>query len=199
MAKETDIASNIDGLVNDLKEIIEQGRQQSSVVINSVICMTYWKIGHRIVEEEQQGKHRAEYGKQLLKRLALRLSLEYGINSCYSARDLRNYRQFYLTFNDYPKWYASVPNLTWTHYRSLLRVNDVNARKWYLKEAAMQTWPTRTLDRNIKSQYYFRLMQSPDKSAVAAEMERKTSDFLAMIWQDTAYCMEMNSCLLLNI
>lgn len=177
MAKETIMTSNIDTLVNDIKKIINQGRQRGAVAVNSVICTTYWEIGQRIVEEEQQGKQRAEYGRQLLKMLAMRLSMEYGNESCYTARDLRNYRQFYLTFKDFPKWYARVPNLSWTHYRSLLRVENEDARKWYLHEAAAQTWATRTLDRNINSQYYFRLMQSPDKDAVTAEMQKKTADY----------------------
>ena len=103
MAKETIMANNIDTLVNDIKKIINQGRQRGAVAVNSVICMTYWEIGQRIVEEEQLGKQRAEYGRQLLKMLAMRLSMEYGNESCYTARDLRNYRQFYLIFKDFPK------------------------------------------------------------------------------------------------
>lgn len=177
MANKEDVIINIDSLVEDIKLIIEQGRQKGAEVLNSVICMTNWSIGQRIVEEEQHGEKRAEYGKQLLKKLARQLTLVYGENNCYTARDLRNYRQFYQTFNDFPKWYARVPNLTWTHYRSLLRVNNEEARKWYLNEAASQTWPTRTLDRNINSQYYFRLVQSSDKDAVAAEMQVKTANY----------------------
>lgn len=177
MAKKDDIALNIDTLVNDVTIIIEQGRQKGAEVINSVICMTNWKIGQRIVEEEQHGEKRAEYGKQLLKRLARCLTFEYGDNNSYTARDLRNCRQFYLTFIDFPKWYSRVPNLTWTHYRSLLRVDDIEARNWYLNEAASQTWSTRTLDRNINSQYYYRLIQSSDKETVIAEMRAKTADY----------------------
>lgn len=177
MAKEVDKEPNIDRLVCDVEQIIEQGKQQGANVINAVICMTNWKIGQRIVEEEQQGEKRAAYGRHILKSLAERLAANHGDNKSFTTRDLRNYRQFYLTFNDFPKWYARVPNLNWTHYRSLLRVENDDARKWYLNEAASQTWTTRTLDRNINSQYYFRLLQSSDKDAVIAEMKSKTAGF----------------------
>ena len=91
--------------------------------------------------------------------------------------DLRNYRQFYLTFRDFEIWYARVPNLNWTHYRSLLRVQNEDARKWYMAEASKEHWSTRTLDRNINSQYYFRLLQSPKKNAVVAEMKAKIVNY----------------------
>lgn len=165
---------NIESLFNDVRNIINQGVGQSAHLVHSIACMTYWKIGQRIVEEEQQGEKRAEYGKQVLNKLADRLTDEYGENNNYSPRDLRNYRQFYLTFTDFPNWYARVPNLTWTHYRSLLRVNNAKARMWYIHEANSESWATRTLDRNINSQYYFRLLQSSDKIAVVKEMKVNT-------------------------
>ncbi len=168
---------NVDALFNDVRNIINQGIGQSVHGVNAIICLTYWKIGQRIVEEEQQGEKRAEYGKQVLKKLAVCLTNEYGANDNYSVRDLRNYRQFYLIFNDFPKWYARVPNLTWTHYRSLLRVDDAEARTWYINEANNETWSTRTLDRNINSQYYFRLLQSSNKNEVIKEMKEKTLSF----------------------
>lgn len=95
----------------------------------------------------------------------------------YSSRDLRNYRQFFLKFNDLQIWYARVPNLSWTHFRSLLRVDDDDARYWYTKEASQEMWSTRTLDRNIGSQYYYRLLQSPKKDKVVAEMKQLTKDY----------------------
>lgn len=177
MAQEKNITPldiNIDGLFNDVKDIINHGIGQSLHLVHSIVCMTYWKIGQRIVEDEQQGERRAEYGKQVLKKLAELLTDEFGENDNYSARDLRNYRQFYLTFSDFPKWCARVPNLTWTHYRSLLRVDNAEARMWYINEANSENWATRTLDRNINSQYYFRLLQSSDKTSVIKEMKTKT-------------------------
>lgn len=177
MAKKKDIAPadvNIEPLLYDVKSIIDQGIGQSVHTVHAIACLTYWKIGRRIVEDEQRGESRAQYGRQLLDKLAERLTEVLGANDNYSARDLRNYRQFFLTFNDFPKWYARVPNLTWTHYRSLLRVADAEARMWYVHEANAEAWATRTLNRNINSQYYFRLVRSSDKDKVVREMKAKT-------------------------
>ena len=177
MDKELVTAPNIDKLIYDVEQIIEGGRQQGADVLNSVICMTNWKVGRRIVEEEQHGEKRADYGKQIINNLSKRLIEKYGNKRSLAPRDLRNYRQFFLIFSDFPIWYARVPNLNWTHYRSLLRVDNADARKWYINEASEQTWPTRTLDRNINSQYYFRLLNSSNKDAVISEMKAKTSHF----------------------
>ena len=169
--------SKIDKLFLDVKQIIDEGRRQGSDAISAVICMTNWRIGRRIILEEQHGETRAEYGKAIINSLSKKLVVEYGNNKSISPRDLRNYRQFYLTFRDFEIWYARVPNLNWTHYRSLLRVQNEDARKWYLAEASKEHWSTRTLDRNINSQYYFRLLQSPKKDAVVAEMQSKTVNY----------------------
>lgn len=169
--------SKIDKLFLDVKQIIDEGRRQGSDAISAVICMTNWRIGRRIILEEQHGETRAEYGKAIINSLSKKLVVEYGNNKSISPRDLRNYRQFYLTFKDFEIWYARVPNLNWTHYRSLLRVQNEDARKWYLAEASKEHWSTRTLDRNINSQYYFRLLQSPKKDAVVAEMKSKTVNY----------------------
>ena len=169
--------SKIDKLFLDVKQIIDEGRRQGSDAISAVICMTNWRIGRRIILEEQHGETRAEYGQAIINSLSKKLVVEYGNNKSISPRDLRNYRQFYLTFRDFEIWYARVPNLNWTHYRSLLRVQNEDARKWYLAEASKEHWSTRTLDRNINSQYYFRLLQSPKKDAVVAEMKSKTVNY----------------------
>ena len=169
--------SKIDKLFLDVKQIIDEGRRQGSDAISAVICMTNWRIGRRIILEEQHRETRAEYGKAIINSLSKKLVVEYGNNKSISPRDLRNYRQFYLTFRDFEIWYARVPNLNWTHYRSLLRVQNEDARKWYLAEASKEHWSTRTLDRNINSQYYFRLLQSPKKDAVVAEMKSKTVNY----------------------
>ena len=93
----------------------------------------------------------------------------------YSVRRLQDYRQFYLCFKDIEIWHSRVPNLTWTHYRELLTVNDEVARQWYLQEAAREMWSVRTLHRNISSQYYHRLLQSQAKKEVHDEMTQKTA------------------------
>ena len=95
---------------------------------NRAIVLTYWHIGKRIIIQEQNGKERAEYGKALLDTLADELTREYG--KCYSKRNLQYYRKFYLYFSDEEIVNACVHNLTWTHFRSLLRVSDENARLW---------------------------------------------------------------------
>ena len=142
-------------LLSDVRLIVEQGLKTAYEGVNQVQISTYWQIGRRIVEEEQNGEDRAEYGTYLMKNLANEMTSEYG--DAYSLRNLQLMRQFYLLFKDLEIVNARVHNLRWTHFRSLLRVNDENARYWYMKEANDQMWSTRTLDRNIASQYYYRL------------------------------------------
>lgn len=164
-------------LLNDIRIIVESGLQQAYQGVSTVMIKTYWLVGKRIVEEEQHGEVRAKYGVGLLDDLATELSKEYA--NGFTARDLRNYRQLYLYFKDLEIWYARVPNLKWTHFRSLLRVEDDNARYWYMLEASREMWSTRTLDRNIGSQYYYRLLQSPQKEDVIEEMQQLTAPFQA--------------------
>ena len=159
-------------LVDDVKLIVEKGLREAYNKVNSVAIHTYWLIGKRIVEEEQHGKRRAEYGSRLIALLAEELSMEY--TQGFSARDLRNYRQLYLCFNDLEIWYTRVPNLKWSHYRTLLSVTSDDARYWYVREAASQSWSVRTLARNVGSQYYHRLLQSPKKEVVINEMLQLT-------------------------
>lgn len=169
--KKTVIPEN---LVTDLKQIILQSRQSAYAAVNACMISAYWKIGQRIVEEEQRGNARAEYGKGQLRALAKILTGEFGKG--FEERNLRYYRQFYLYFPEEEKiWNARVPNLTWTHFRSLLRVPDAEARFWYLKEASRESWSSRTLDRNIGSQYYHRLLMSQSKETVEMEMKERTA------------------------
>lgn len=161
--------------VEGIKQLVEEARLKSYAAINAVMLDTYWNIGRRIVEHEQQGKSRADYGARLLSLLADELTAAYGKG--FSARNLRNFRQFYILFPNEEIWHTRVPNLTWSHIRSLLRVTNEDARMWYLNEAARQTWSVRTLDRNISSQYYHRLLQSPRKETVVAEMQSLTAAY----------------------
>ena len=114
--------------------------------------------GRHIVEFEQAGEARATYGKKLLPRLADILSREFGKG--FDDRNLRNMRAFYLTF---PIWNAVRTELSWTHYRNLLRVSNPQARQWYMNEATTQNWSSRALDRQIDTLYYERLLLSGDK------------------------------------
>ena len=161
-------------IITDIKELVHAGRNAAYNAVNKATIMTYWNIGKKIVEEEQAGTERAEYGKRLISILSDELTKEFG--SGFSDRNLRNFRKFYLLFPDEKIWNACVPNLNWTHFRSLLRVDNEDARIWYMKEAASEGWSSRTLDRNISTQYYFRLLQSPKKEAVITEMQEKTKD-----------------------
>lgn len=150
-------------LLSDLRGIIRQAQEQAYLTVNAIQLMTYWRVGQRIVLEEQQGKARAAYGTQLLTLLSQELSKDYPKG--YTARDLRSYRQLYLYFSDLEIWHSRLPNLTWTHFRLLLRVTDPDARQWYMLEASREMWSTRTLDRNIASQYYQRLLHTPKTEA----------------------------------
>lgn len=162
-------------IIADIQQIVDSGMRQAYASANLAAVHTYWLVGRRIVEEEQAGSERATYGTNLLNKLASELSSIYPKG--YSARNLREYRQFYLYFNDLEIWHSRVPNLTWTHCRMLLRVSDDNARYWYLQEAAREMWSVRTLNRNIGSQYYYRLLQAPNKDAVVSEMLNLTTPY----------------------
>lgn len=156
--------------VRDIKQIVTQARQKAYAAINSAMVEAYWQMGKRIVEQEQQGKGRADYGTQLLKSLSKELTAEFGKG--FSVGSLYYYRQFYQTF---PEIFATPWRiLTWSHYKRLMQVPNADARAWYLKEAAEQMWSYRTLDRNIGSQYYERLLLSQHKDAVVSEMKALT-------------------------
>ncbi len=161
--------------VSDIIQIIRNGKDKAYAAVNASMIATYWNIGRRIVLEEQKGELRAEYGTQLLKKLSIELTKEIGKG--FTERNLRNFRLFYLQFPDYEIWHACVPNLTWTHFRALLSVENKDARYWYMNEAASENWSSRTLERNVGSQYYFRLLQSQHKEPVIREMQEKTADY----------------------
>ena len=147
--------------VNDVRSIIEQGRKMAYAAAGQAAITTYWNVGRRIVEEEQAGKVRAEYGKNLMKNLADDLVPSYG--NSYSKRNLDYYKKFYLLFPDIQIVNARVHNLEWTHVRRILSVTNSKARLWYLTVASENMWSTRELDRNISTQYYERRLaaQSP--------------------------------------
>lgn len=159
--------------IREIKQIIAQARQKAYTAINSAMVEAYWQMGRRIVEQEQQGNDRADYGSQLLKSLSKELTAEFGKG--FSLGSLYYYRQFYQTF---PEIFATPWRiLTWSHYKRLMQVSNANARTWYLKEAAEQMWSYRTLDRNIGSQYYERLLLSQHKDTVEGEMNALTAPF----------------------
>ena len=211
--------------VSDLKTIVGSAREYSYRAANTMQVVSNWLIGWRIVEQEQHGKQRAEYGKQIIKQASEALTAEFGKG--YSETALRRFRQFFIEFNDLqiqqpllaifneafekkqrpllaesiqpplvaksgiqdsqiqPPMVAKIatgsipmpPQLSWMHYEKLMRVADKDARMWYMQEAASQQWDYRTLKRNIDTQYYYRLMQTPTahKPEVEQEMVEKTA------------------------
>ncbi|WP_133582848.1 PDDEXK nuclease domain-containing protein [Sphingobacterium yanglingense] len=130
----------------------------------------YWEIGRRIVEKEQQGQDRATYGKEVLQ------NLSNGLGSGFSTRTLRDMRKCYLTFPEWKDLAHACAKLEWSHIRTITRVIDVNARKYYLKEAAEQNWGVRQLERNINTLYYQRLVSSTNKQPVIDEMVENIKD-----------------------
>ena len=153
--------SAITTLYDDIRAIIINTRNTIYKAVNTGILEANWKIGRRIVEEEQAGASRAEYGQRVINDLAEKLSDEFGQG--FDARELRRYRQFYLLF---PKWDALRPELTWTHYRTLIRVENERARLYYMNEAALQNWSTRALDSQIERLTYERILSSQNQLIV---------------------------------
>ena len=163
--------------ISEIKKILKNARQKAYTAVNSAMVEAYWEIGRRIVEEEQNGKERAEYGKEILQNLSKELTEEFGKG--YSYRTLREIRQFYLMFSDFEKWRTVSAKLTWSHFQKVLKVSDEKARIFYLTEAAENMWSVRTLDRNISTLYYNRIIASIDKKIVENEMKDKTKKLQA--------------------
>ncbi|OQW87678.1 MAG: hypothetical protein BWK72_12250 [Rhodoferax ferrireducens] len=151
-------------LLDALRSLIQQGRQQALRAVDMVQVQTCWEVGRHIVEFEQGGESRASYGKNLLPRLAQVLTQEFGKG--FDVTNLRHMRAFYLAF---PIRDAVRRELSWTHYRLMLRVSDDKARQWYMNEAAAQNWSSRALERQISTLYFERLVLSGDKASVTAE------------------------------
>jgi predicted nuclease of restriction endonuclease-like (RecB) superfamily len=143
-------------LFNAIKEIISQSRMKVFRAANSALLESYWQIGKLIVEDEQQGKLRAAYGKETLKNLSTQLTLEFGKG--FDERNLNNMRSFYSAF---PIWYALRTELSWTHYRLLSRLDSEEKRKFYIEESITSSWNSRELQRQINSLSYERSLTGP--------------------------------------
>ena len=154
------------GFIDDVRAILRDARRKAYAASNFIMVDAYWHIGRRIVQEEQGGKERAEYGSHLIRDLARRLGDEFG--NGVSVANLWNFRQFYRTFPSDEKLYALRRELTWTHWRLVMRVEDSAARDYYISECAGQGWNTRTLERNIATQSFARLLTPPTTSATVA-------------------------------
>ncbi|MBM0144118.1 DUF1016 N-terminal domain-containing protein [Segatella copri] len=176
-------------LVNDLRSIVSKARSKAFAAVNYSLVERNWRIGQRIVEEEQNGASRAEYGKHVIEVASAALTEEFGKG--FSETNIRTFRKFFLIFNDLeiqqtlsaesnlPKHQtlsdessllpqkgqtqsaqSELRLLPWSHYERLIRVEDKKAREWYAKEAFEQGWSFRTLNRNINILYYERLLIS---------------------------------------
>ena len=165
-----------DDILTDMRGIIDSARQSAYQAVNYALLQRNWLLGYRIAEEELKGDNRAEYGAEIIKSLSRELTDTYGKGFTKS-----NLYSFYAFYKAYPEIFQTPSGkfrmLSWSHYTALLQVKDAAAREWYEKEAAEQTWSVRTLQRNISSQYYYRLLKSQVKNPVKAEMEKLTSPY----------------------
>lgn len=193
-------------LVNDLRSIVSKARSKAFAAVNYSLVERNWRIGQRIVEEEQNGASRAEYGKHVIEVASAALTKEFGKG--FSETNIMNFKKFYLKFKELtiPQTLSEefkkqkhqtlsdesslLPQkgqtqsaqfelrlLPWSHYERLIRVEDKKAREWYAKEAFEQGWSFRTLNRNINTLYYERLLMSKKKQPVANEMQDKTKAY----------------------
>lgn len=148
-----------------IRGYVIEAQGQVYTAVNAAMVTAYWKIGKSIFEACGEND-RAAYGKQVLKYISERLTVEFGKG--FDISNLRNMRRFYLTF---PIQDALRPELSWTHYRSLMKVSDAKARTFYLEECAKAGWSSRQLERQINTMFYQRMLASRDKESVAAEIQ----------------------------
>ena len=161
----------------DACNIIETAQKVAYSAVDLTLVHRNWLLGKRIADEELNGESRAEYGAEVIKKLSKDLNAQYGRG--YTKTNLYNFYSFYKM---YPEIFHSESGksnvkLSWTHYRVLLQVKDEIAREWYENEALRETWSVKTLQRNISSQYYYRILKTQDKTAVEAEMKELTSEY----------------------
>lgn len=171
-------------IVSDLCQIIDSAQKSAYQAVNYTLVQRNWLIGRRIMEEELNGSERAEYGEQIIVRLAEELTLKYG-----KGFNKTNLYYFYMFYKEYPEIFhspsgKSIRILSWTHYRVLLQVEDKKARAWYEQEALSQTWSVRALQRNVSSQYYYRVLQNQKADLMENErnmpMDQKVADRLEL-------------------
>ena len=155
-----------EGFYKQVSSILNAARDKAYTAINFTMVEAYWEIGKSIVEE-QGGEGRAVYGEALIDELAVRLTRDFGKG--FNTRNLRYMRQFYLAF---PIRNALRSELSWTHYRRLMRIPDSETRTWYMNECADSRWSTRQLERQINTMFHERLLASKDKETVAQEIQK---------------------------
>ncbi len=151
----------------DVRGILADARRAAYTAVNSAMVAAYWQIGRRIVEEEQGGAIKAIYGEGLLKALSKSLTAEFGKG--FSLANLKNFRKFYLTYPDGSKSYALRSFLSWTHHRLIMRVDSPSAREYYITHSEKENWSTRTLERQIDTQTFQRLLSTKTTTDGAPE------------------------------
>ena len=160
---------------NEIKKILISARNKVYQTANFAMVEAYWNIGKSIIEE-QGGNEKAEYGTGLLKELSKQMTQDFGKG--FTVANLKNMRQFYLTF---PNGYALRSELSWTHYRLLMRVENDKAREFYMQEAVKSQWSTRQLERQINSFFYERLLSSKNKEQNYFKYDRSSALFVFTI------------------
>ena len=156
---------------NNIKTILQQARDTAYKQVNFIMVEAYWHIGQQIVEEEQKGEDRAKYGSYLIKELSQKLTADFGKG--FSEQSIRNMRQFY---NAFPIRSTLWSELSWSHYKLIIRLKDEGAREWYMQEAVKANWSVRALERQIGTHYYERLLSSREKEPVIEEAKEKTKE-----------------------
>jgi predicted nuclease of restriction endonuclease-like (RecB) superfamily len=171
MAGNNQLMRDINTLYDTINKIIEDARNTVYRTANFTMVKAYWHIGRAIIEDEQNGEERADYGKQVLKQLSQKLTLKY--KRGFDESNLRHMRNFYLTS---PKCDALRPELSWTHYRLLLKIESEQARQFYMQETIDCNWSTRTLERQIGNLYFERMLMSQNAITVRDEaIEKQTA------------------------
>ncbi len=162
-------------LYAEIRTILGEARLRVQKNVNSELVIAYWQIGRLIVEDEQKGSHSAEYGKSILKILSVHLTEEFG--NGFSLSNLKNMRLFYRFFPDLAqKSYTVCSQLSWSHFRVLVRIENSSARAWYMNETIACNWSVRALERQIGTLFYERLLASSDRKAVEAEAKKQTTE-----------------------
>lgn len=172
-------------IYSKIKETLLLSRNQAYSAVNFAMVQAYWQIGRIIVEHEQNGNVRAYYGKAVLQELSSRLTKDFGKG--FSVRTLQQMKKFYVTF---PNTNALRSQLTWTHYRLLLSVENEQARQWYMDEAIASAWSSRQLERQISTLYYERLLASREQVPVRAEAAELTAPLAAENFIKDPYVLE---------